>query len=403
MKTFEIEITRNNVTPAEFLRYVRNRVDAKGGAMIRSDLDAAYFAVGNDLNFDISHIPDDENGLIRERSVSRPYEMQTFCKWIDGTQYNEICEFSFDDEKRGHGYYYLINVCADDDTQPAQDAETETETETMTDAEWDAESDRVHAATSAWLEQIGAAADTQPAEENAGEGAQEEKSTMTPYEKAIAQNPDSKNAWRLPGYPGAVYTIRYGRPGHGATDTAHYRTESEYINHVEYCKRNGYEIHSATKTENGVSVDVPVETAQEKADRENHEHCKHIAQDIERIASGGIYTCPECGKMVTMTETEDADGFTVYQLSCGHTVEYEPDSVTFYEYFSDVYDIEYRIGSDREYRSVKLMVACGGPNIYIDTARRAVLLYWWMDYAEYPISSDACDEIDNVFSEIFEC
>ena len=114
------------------------------------------------------------------------------------------------------------------------------------------------------------------------------------------------------------------------------------------------------------------ETAQEKTDRENREHCKHIAQDIERIASGGIYTCPECGEMVTMTETEDADGFTVYELSCGHTVEYEPDSVTFCEYFSDVYDIEYRIGGGREYRSVKLMVACGGPNIYIDTARRAV-------------------------------
>lgn len=145
------------------------------------------------------------------------------------------------------------------------------------------------------------------------------------------------------------------------------------------------------------------ETAQEKTDRENREHCKHIAQDIERIADGGVYTCPECGEMVTMIETEDADGFTVYELSCGHTVEYEPDNVTFYEYFSDVYDIEYRIGSDREYRSVKLLVACGGPNIYIDTARRAVLLYWWTDSAEYPISSDACDEIDSAFEEIFEC
>ena len=149
------------------------------------------------------------------------------------------------------------------------------------------------------------------------------------------------------------------------------------------------------------------ETAQEKTDRENREYCKHIAQDIERIAkriaSGGIYTCPECGEIVTMTETEDADGFTVYELSCGHTVEYEPDNVTFYEYFSDVYDIEFRIGSDREYRSVKLMVACGGPDIYIDTARRAVLLYWYTDRAEYPISSTAADEIDNVFSEIFEC
>lgn len=230
---------------------------------------------------------------------------------------------------------------------------------------------------------------------------QEEENIMTPYEKAIAQNPDSKNAWRLPGYNGPVYKVTYGRHGHGATDTAHFPTLREYQQHIEYCKCNGYEIHETTKTENGHTETIPAETAQEQTDRENRAHCKHIADDIERIADGNVYTCPECGEMVTMTETEDDDGFTVYELSCGHTVEYEPDSMTFYEYFSDVYDIEYRVGSYREYRSVKLMVAYGGPNIYIDTARRAVLLYWWTDSAEYPISSDACDEIDSVFEEFF--
>lgn len=138
MKTFEIEITRNNVTPTEFLRYVRNRVDAKGGSMIRSDLDTAYFAAGNDLNFDIKHTAEEaaETGCIRELSVSRPYEMQTHCVWADGSKYNEICEFSFDDEKTGHGYYYLISVYDEcDDAQPAQDAGNETETDKQTDAE----------------------------------------------------------------------------------------------------------------------------------------------------------------------------------------------------------------------------------------------------------------------------
>ena len=161
MKTFEIEITRNNVTPAEFLRYVRNRVDAKGGAMFRGDLDTTYFAAGNDLNFDIRRTAEEAaetaNGCIRELSVSRPYEMQTFCAWIDGTKYNEICEFSFDDEKTGHGYYYLINVYADDDAQPAQDAETETETENQTNTE------------------------------NAAEGAQEEENIMKKYTEILEE------------------------------------------------------------------------------------------------------------------------------------------------------------------------------------------------------------------------
>jgi len=114
MKTvFEVEIQRRNVTPAQFLSYVRNRVDHKGGRMIRTDLDLDYFKSGNDLNFDIKHgVDDDRHDLdgVHEKSVSKPYSMQTYIKYPDGMMFNEICEFEFDDEKTGHGYYYLINV-----------------------------------------------------------------------------------------------------------------------------------------------------------------------------------------------------------------------------------------------------------------------------------------------------
>jgi len=100
---FEIEITRHNISPAAFLSYVRRQVDKKGGEWIRSDLDIDYFKAGNDLNFDIKH-----DGIY-ERSISKPYEMQTYIK--DGASlYNEICEFTFHDEKTGTGYYYLANV-----------------------------------------------------------------------------------------------------------------------------------------------------------------------------------------------------------------------------------------------------------------------------------------------------
>lgn len=109
MKRFEIEIMRHNVTPAQFLSYVRKRVDEKGGYMLRGDLDLQYFAAGKDLNFDIKH----EWG--RERSISKPYEMQTYIRNDEnGTVYNEICEFNFWDEKTGTGYYYLFNVDMDE-------------------------------------------------------------------------------------------------------------------------------------------------------------------------------------------------------------------------------------------------------------------------------------------------
>lgn len=107
--TFQIEITRHNVTPAQFLSYVRRMVDKKGGEMVRSDLSLDYFAAGNDLNFDVRHDEPELAGLY-ERSVSKPYEMQTYLRYPNGTVYNEICEFTFDDEKTGYGYYYLVNV-----------------------------------------------------------------------------------------------------------------------------------------------------------------------------------------------------------------------------------------------------------------------------------------------------
>jgi hypothetical protein len=37
------------------------------------------------------------------------YDYQCYVLNFDGTCYNEICEFSFDDDKKGHGYYYQMN------------------------------------------------------------------------------------------------------------------------------------------------------------------------------------------------------------------------------------------------------------------------------------------------------
>lgn len=107
--TFEFEAMRHNVTPAQFLSYIRNRVDAKGGRYIRSDLDLDYFRRGGDLEFDITHEEEPLAG-VREKSVSKPYQMQTYIKYPNGDAYNEICEFDFWDDTTGTGYYYLKNV-----------------------------------------------------------------------------------------------------------------------------------------------------------------------------------------------------------------------------------------------------------------------------------------------------
>ena len=152
-------------------------------------------------------------------------------------------------------------------------------------------------------------------------------------------------------------------------------------------------------------------TLKEQLNQENWEHCKRIAENLELYTEGNGYKCPHCGEVHNMseyepTEHENEDGEIFYTCpNCSEEIEEsELEAVSIYDYFdSDLYDIEYRIGSDHQYRSVRIMVACGGPNIYIDTAQKAVSLRWWSDSAEYPLLSSTCEAIDNYFEELFNC
>lgn len=145
-----------------------------------------------------------------------------------------------------------------------------------------------------------------------------------------------------------------------------------------------------------------VETSQRKQDIDNRNHCKSIAQDVEDYANGRVYRCPMCEEIITVPS--DWSGEKYKCSDCGNVLEEaDLEPLSLWDYFNDVYDIEYRIGSDKELRSVQIMVACGGPNIFIDTDSKQVELYWWSDRASYPIDYDVCDKINNYFEEIYKC
>ena len=55
----------------------------------------------------------------------------------------------------------------------------------------------------------------------------------------------------------------------------------------------------------------------------------------------------------------------------------------------------------KEYKSVKVYVTLGGPNVWIDTATACVHLAWCNERCEYPLSYDVCDEIDTIFEEYY--
>lgn len=121
IKKEELELTRRNVTASEFLAYVRRQIRSHGlTAISADDIDIDYFAAGNDLNFDIRYDSPENGPCAHERSISRPYEMQTYIRNWDGTVYNCICEFDFWDDKTGFGYFYFLNEWEEQEEQEEQ-------------------------------------------------------------------------------------------------------------------------------------------------------------------------------------------------------------------------------------------------------------------------------------------
>lgn len=141
----------------------------------------------------------------------------------------------------------------------------------------------------------------------------------------------------------------------------------------------------------------------------NRQHCESIAETLEKIAAGQLYKCFECGEYIDIEDYSDNDdlyeaisyGETCICPVCGHESAFE--QVSIYDWLQDALDWDYIISSDREYKACRIMVAFGGPNIYVDTLRGSVDLYWWGESASYDLSSQACYEIDEAMKNLFDC
>ena len=160
---------------------------------------------------------------------------------------------------------------------------------------------------------------------------------------------------------------------------------------------------------------------------ENIRYCRSIAEDLKSLAETGAYVCPECGELTYYdpeTESYKCDGCETVRIvpeypdgaetdenfytdeKTGDHLYLEDNSETasLYDYFSEVFDIEYRIAADKKtLKSVKLCITVGGPNIYIDTGDNLVKLYWWGEYAEAYIPSDVSEQITEAFEELYYC
>lgn len=85
----------------------------------------------------------------------------------------------------------------------------------------------------------------------------------------------------------------------------------------------------------------------------------------------------------------------------GRATNDDGEQATFYDYFQDPLDFEYTIASNGEYLGVRVYVALGGPNVWIDTRRGEIGGAWGADRADRWLPSEIADEIDEIFSEYY--
>jgi predicted RNA-binding Zn-ribbon protein involved in translation (DUF1610 family) len=138
---------------------------------------------------------------------------------------------------------------------------------------------------------------------------------------------------------------------------------------------------------------------------EHDNYCKSIADKLEAISDGTLYKCPECGEWIEWEDSQYSAEEGIYICpECGAIFkENELEAVGMAEYFENALDIDYITNSRNEYKACRIMVACGGPNVYVNTWERKVELHWWNETGSMWLSCDACNAIDEAMEDIFNC
>ena len=140
----------------------------------------------------------------------------------------------------------------------------------------------------------------------------------------------------------------------------------------------------------------------------NLEHVQNIVKDMADFASGSYFIYNGDLYPIDRDEFAKEEGCLyregVYIMPGGAKIpQDELEVATIDDYFDDFYDVDYVVGSDKKYKACRVLVAFGGPNIYIDTWEKQVQLFWWSDTATADIPEDLCMAIDEFFEAIYNC
>ena len=80
---------------------------------------------------------------------------------------------------------------------------------------------------------------------------------------------------------------------------------------------------------------------------------------------------------------------------------YDGEEMSAFDYLQDALDIEYIVNGKREYLGARVLVAFGGPNIWVDTRRGIVEGAWWGKHATAPFTDNI--GLDEALEELWKC
>jgi hypothetical protein len=80
---------------------------------------------------------------------------------------------------------------------------------------------------------------------------------------------------------------------------------------------------------------------------------------------------------------------------------HDGEAMSAFDYLADALDIEYIVNSKGEYLGARVLVAFGGPNIWINTRTGIVEGSWWADRADASFTDNI--GLDDALSELWAC
>ncbi|MCL2736293.1 MAG: hypothetical protein FWD75_06640 [Propionibacteriaceae bacterium] len=129
--------------------------------------------------------------------------------------------------------------------------------------------------------------------------------------------------------------------------------------------------------------------------RQLRENCDAEARMIDHLADGGL----SAGYLAWVGMDEDT--FVDEYLWPGYTFD-DVRQVKVRKFVEDVYDIETTVSQSGDYRSSRLLLGDGGPDIWFDTRTGKVEGQWGSDECVVHASSEATGLVDEFCGQLWE-